>query len=248
MNEREGTRDAENGADPAVLERDIDRTRASLGGTVDAPESKLSLGELLDQALGLVRQHGGEFARKLGRSVRNDPVPVILAGVGLAWMMASSNEPRAARTHGKDYLSRHGGDKDRMKSGIGSAKFAADTLSDTASRATQALKQSIGSFGETASDAGQRMRSESLRVKHGFESLMEEHPFMLVAIGLAIGAALGAAAFPRAESEDRVPGESDSVMRSVGETATRAFDEAKDDAADVVASTRNKAESAGLQT
>jgi ElaB/YqjD/DUF883 family membrane-anchored ribosome-binding protein len=163
-------------------------------------------------------------------------------------MMASSNEPRAARTHGKDYSSRHGGARDRMKSGIGSAKSAANAVTDTASRATQAVKQSIGSFGDTASDAGQRMRRESLRVKHGFESLMEEHPLMLVAIGLAIGAALGAA-FPRTESEDRVSGDtSDSVMRSVREKAMGAFDEAKDNAADVVASTRDQAESAGLQT
>src|SRR5690606_6231229 len=53
MNERENTRDAENGRDPATIERDIDRTRASLGRTVDALERRLSPGELLDQALGI---------------------------------------------------------------------------------------------------------------------------------------------------------------------------------------------------
>jgi hypothetical protein len=37
-------------------------------------------------------------------------------------------------------------------------------------------------------------------------------------------------------------------MRSVREKAMGAFDEAKDNAADVVASTRDRAESAGLQT
>ncbi|HEX5764260.1 MAG TPA: DUF3618 domain-containing protein, partial [Woeseiaceae bacterium] len=101
MNERDVTRDTENGKDPkdpkdpARLERDIDRTRASLGRTVDALERRLSPGELVDQAMGMAREHGGEFATNLGRSVRNNPMPVILTGVGLAWMMASSNEPRA---------------------------------------------------------------------------------------------------------------------------------------------------------
>jgi len=96
-------------------------------------------------------------------------------------------------------------------------------VTDTASRATQSLKQSIGSLGDSASGAGQRMRSESRRVKHGFERLMEEQPLMLGALGLAIGAALGAA-FPRTESEDRLlGGRSDSAMRSVKEKATEAF-------------------------
>ena len=246
MNEREGTRDTENGQDPASLERDIDRTRASLGQTVDALQSRLSPGELLDQALGMARQHGGEFATNLGRSVRNNPVPVILTGVGLAWMMASSNEPRAAGTYGEyeDYSSQGSGATDRLKSGVSSAKSAAGAVTDTASRATQSLKQSIGSLGDSASGAGQRIRSESRRVKHGFESLMEEQPLMLGALGLAIGAALGAA-FPRTESEDRLLGDrSDSAMRSVKEKATDAFAEVKDTAAEVVASKRDKVEGA----
>src|SRR5690606_38319629 len=133
----------------------------SLGRTVDALERRLSPGELVDQALGMAREHGGEFATNLGRSVRNNPVPVILTGIGLAWMMASSNEPRAPVRRSAGY----GGYEDwtsedidedtgvsghesggRLKSGVSSAKSAIGTMGEKASRAKDSLKHSVGSF------------------------------------------------------------------------------------------------------
>lgn len=248
MNERD-TRDTEESKDPAAIERDIDRTRASLGRTVDALERRLSPGELVDQALGMAREHGGEFATNLGRSVRNNPMPVILTGVGLAWMMASSNEPRASGYSAsyEDWTSPNasdsdsgGGTKERLKSGVSSAKSAVGAVGDSASRAKDTVRQSVGSLGGKASEAGERIRMQGQRVRYGFESLMEDQPLLVGAIGLAVGAALGAA-LPRTESEDRLLGEtSDSTMRSVKDKAAQAYEEVRDTAADVVASTRDK--------
>jgi ElaB/YqjD/DUF883 family membrane-anchored ribosome-binding protein len=249
MSEREVTRDPENDKDPAAIERDIDRTRASLGRTVDALESRLSPGELLDQALGMARQHGGEFATNLGRSVRNNPMPVILTGVGLAWMMASSNEPRAASYTAsyEDWTSPNASaskTRHRLKSGMSSAKSAAGAVGDTAARATDTVRQSVDSLGDRASETKERMRMHSERVRYGFESLMEEQPLLVGAIGLAVGAALGAA-LPRTESEDRLLGEtSDSAVRSMKDKAAEAYEEVKDTAAEVVASTRDRADTA----
>jgi ElaB/YqjD/DUF883 family membrane-anchored ribosome-binding protein len=272
MNERDVTKDTENGRDPARLERDIDRTRASLGRTVDALERRLSPGELVDQALGMAREHGGEFATNLGRSVQNNPMPVILTGVGLAWMMASSNEPRAPvrRSAGggyQDWTSESVGESvgdsgsdstGRLKSGVSSAKSAVGSMGDKASRAKDSLKQSVGSFSDSASGAvsgtgerirmqGERMRMQSRRLRSNFETLMEEQPLIVGAIGIAIGAALGAA-FPRTETEDRLLGEArDSAMRAAKERASEAYEDVKDTAADVVGSTRNKVERSDSQ-
>ena len=273
MNERDVTRDTENGRDPARIERDIDRTRASLGRTVDALERRLSPGELVDQALGMAREHGGEFATNLGRSVRNNPVPVILTGIGLAWMMASSNEPRAPVRRSAGY----GGYEDwtsedidedtgvsghesggRLKSGVSSAKSAIGTMGEKASRAKDSLKHSVGSFSDSASGAisgtgermrsqGERVRMQSQRLRSNFETLMEEQPLIAGAIGIAIGAALGAA-LPRTEKEDRLLGSTrDSAMRAAKEKAQEAYEDVKDTAADVVASTRSKVEGTDSQ-
>lgn len=238
MNEQDISRDLENGKDPARLEREIDRTRASLGRTVDALERRLSPGELLDQALGLAREHGGQFATNLGRSVRNNPMPVILTGVGLAWMMASSNEPRAAEY--EDWSAADDGDAGSgLKAGMSSAKSAVASATDRAARATDSVRHSLENLGHSAGDVGERVRIKGEQVRHGFDRLMQEQPLVAGAIGLAIGAALGAA-LPGTESEDELWGRaSDSARDTVRDRAARAYDKAKDAAAGVVASARS---------
>ena len=79
--------------DPATLEREIDQTRADMDRTLGALERKLSPGQLLDQAMDFAREHGGEFASNLGRSVKENPMPALLTVVGVAWMLASNNRP-----------------------------------------------------------------------------------------------------------------------------------------------------------
>lgn len=227
MSEHQGQN---NGRDPAELEREIDRTRMSLGRTVDALENRLSPGQLLDQALGMARQHGGEFAGNLGRSVENNPVPMLLTAAGMAWMMMSSNEPRAARHPGRfdDVRDRTAGAKQRMTSGVDSAKSAAGSVSDRASRARHSVGDSVG-------HAGDRVRMESDRMRHGFNNLMKEQPLLVGAIGVAIGAALGAA-LPRSEAEDRLMGDvSDSAAQSAKDKANEAYEDVKGTASDVVA-------------
>lgn len=237
MNEQEVTRETENGQEPARLERDIDRTRASLGRTVDALEKRLSPGELLDQALGLAREHGGQFATNLGRSVRNNPMPVILTGVGVAWMMASSNEPRAAGP--EDWSPADDGDvKSRLKAGMSSAKSTVDAATDRASRVTDSVRHSIADFGHRVGDAGEGLRRQGEHMRQGFDQLVHEQPLVVGAIGLAIGAALGAA-LPGTENEDELLGRaSDSTKDTIRDRAAEAYDNAKEAAAEVVASAR----------
>jgi ElaB/YqjD/DUF883 family membrane-anchored ribosome-binding protein len=216
----EGTQN--NGRNPEELERDIDRTRSSLGRTIDELENRLSPGQLLDQALGMARQHGGEFATNLGRSAENNPVPLLLTAVGIAWMMASSNEPRADK---HEVSGRASGAKERVQSGVESARSAAGAVSDRAHRAK-----------DTVGQAGERIRTQSQRMKQGFARLMEEQPLLVGAMGIAVGAALGAT-LPRSEAEDRMLGDtSDSAARSIKDRASETLDEVKDKAAEIAPS------------
>jgi Protein of unknown function (DUF3618) len=85
---------------PAELEREVRESRADVERTLDAIQERLSPGQLVDQVAHYMRDNGGEFARNLGDTVRQNPVPVVLVGVGLAWMMLGSRRdvdlPRAA--------------------------------------------------------------------------------------------------------------------------------------------------------
>ena len=80
----------------ADIERDIDRERAKLTGTLRDLQDRVSLEAGLHQAADLLRRNGGEIAASLGRSVRQNPLALGLAGVGLAWLIlgpAPGREP-----------------------------------------------------------------------------------------------------------------------------------------------------------
>lgn len=76
---------------PREIERDVDRERARVAETIDALQDKFSVNSIVDDVIRSVTQNGGEVTRNLGRTIRDNPLPVILTGVGLAWLMAGSS-------------------------------------------------------------------------------------------------------------------------------------------------------------
>ena len=52
---------------------------------------------MADQVAHYVRENGGEFARNLDQVVKQNPVPMLLVGVGLAWMMLGSRRDAGCR-------------------------------------------------------------------------------------------------------------------------------------------------------
>lgn len=80
--------------DPAVIEREVNATRARLDRHLHELSQRLSPGQLLDEALGYLRSSGGaDFARNLTETVRERPFPVVLTGVGISWMMMAGLLP-----------------------------------------------------------------------------------------------------------------------------------------------------------
>jgi hypothetical protein len=76
---------------PEELQADIERHRDNIDHTLLALESKLSPGELLDEGLHYLKSGPGELLANLGRTAKDNPVPVALTGIGLAWLMLSQN-------------------------------------------------------------------------------------------------------------------------------------------------------------
>lgn len=74
------------------LEREVEQTRAEVEETTAALRDRLSVGEVLNQADSLFRASGApDFLRSLGRQVRENPLPLVLIGAGLAWLVISSS-------------------------------------------------------------------------------------------------------------------------------------------------------------
>lgn len=201
--------DAEAQKDSATLEREIDEQRAEIGHLVQELENKLSPGQLLDSALHYTRGHGGEFMDNLTRTVQNNPVPTLLTGIGLLWLMTSQNR-RPAPAYVETATSDSGpGLAEKARQQAAGLREKAGHLTEKAGHLGESVTGSLGTarqhLSETGQHASESLRHGAQRARSGFNSLLNEQPLVLGAIGVAAGAAL-AAALPPTPQEDRLMG------------------------------------------
>jgi ElaB/YqjD/DUF883 family membrane-anchored ribosome-binding protein len=173
------------GRRPEQILTDIHRTRDELERTLLAIEHRLTPGQLVDQGIDYLRHSGAnEFAHNLGGAAKQNPLPVALVGIGLAWLMALGRQPA------QNYNS----------------SVSASNLRERASGAMETASDTISSVRERASQVTDTARDQWQRARGGLDYLVHEQPLALGAIGLAIGAVLGAAA-PRTRQEERLMGD-----------------------------------------
>jgi ElaB/YqjD/DUF883 family membrane-anchored ribosome-binding protein len=89
------------------IEADLNESRHRLNDTLEALGSKLSPGQMLDEVLGLAQGQAGAFAGKLGRQVKDNPMPTLLIGAGIAWLMLNSRQRHHAEMSAEDWRSEH---------------------------------------------------------------------------------------------------------------------------------------------
>jgi Protein of unknown function (DUF3618) len=90
---------SENVADPKQIETELGRTRARMDARLTELQGRLSPGQIVDDLMGYFRgNEGGDFARNLMESVRSNPMPAALTGIGLAWLMASNPKKNVSGT------------------------------------------------------------------------------------------------------------------------------------------------------
>jgi hypothetical protein len=289
------------------IEQEIEQQRQHMGRTLDAIQERLSPGEIMDQVVDYFRsgrgeditRGAGEFVSNLGRSIRDNPIPVALIGTGVCWLIFSGARRRGESWEGRQhhYDTQEDWDDDAWqayRSGYGAqpgpgglheaaatgersgaygaqpgatgspagspgdgssmadrARSGAKDMADRASQwgaaarertvgAAQATRERIASAGESFSHAGERLseagerfqrsarqsyddtRRRTRRSGRGFSQVWREQPLVLGAVGLAIGALLGAA-LPRTQHEDEWLGE------AADEVKQRAMDQGQEE-------------------
>jgi len=184
---------------PEEIEADIARTRGDMNATLTAIEQRLTPGQLVDQGLDYIRNSGAnQFVSNLGGAVKNNPIPVALMGIGMAWLMATGNRrPSYLESSGSE--SAGPGMMQRASEGMSSTR---DKLSQT----TQSARERVGQLGQGARGQVERVLHQAERMRSGYDSMVREQPLVLGAIGLAVGAMV-AAGLPRTREEDRLMGE-----------------------------------------
>ena len=247
---------------------EVESVRSHMDSTLSQIEHKLTPGQLVDQGLEYLRGSGAnEFLSNLGTSVKQNPIPIALTGICLAWLMTAgrtgSVSMRAERAGGNFRRSTD----QAWSNARDQARRAGQTLSDAAEAARERFGQARDSVSGTAQSAYERFDQarqsvsstvqsarESVsgtvqsareavsgtvqsardalsrgadvaqrqleRARGGYDWMMQEQPLALAAIGVAIGAVLGAAA-PRTRTEDEWMGEASDRLTERAKEAGR---------------------------
>ena len=183
---------------PDQILAEIDRTRGEMDRTLTAIEHRLTPGQLVDQGIDYLRHSGAnEFVQNLGGTAKQNPMPLALVGIGLAWLMALGRQPAQ---RGYDQSSSPASGIREKASGM------LHGASETLSSAKGTVSDTLGSVRERASGVGESAKEQWQRARGGIDYLVHEQPLALGAIGLAIGAVLGAAA-PRTRVEEQMMGD-----------------------------------------
>jgi ElaB/YqjD/DUF883 family membrane-anchored ribosome-binding protein len=177
----------------AEVELEVEAQRGHLDQTVEALKDKLTPGEVFDEASRAMGDAGQQVLAKLLDQARQNPMPVALVGVGLAWLMSGSGQsassggspaggPGQGLARASSTLSSAG---DRIAGGaqelgrgasegikhLGDRAHAVgDTLSDRAHRLGDKAQDLVSDMKETVSTMSDTMTSGAASLGHSGEA------------------------------------------------------------------------------
>ena len=255
---------ASRGKAPVDIERDIDHTRAEMSETLDAIGSRFQPDYLKEQAKDALRSTAHDAGTTMLDTLKENPVPAIIAGLSVGWLIMKGGESERDRYHREryedDYYSRYGRyPAPRRARGYGyetyqsrydtgydgddrSVKDRAGDLADDAQQKVQQAKHKAGDLADQATDQAHELaddaRTYGRRAENWLERQMNESPLTMGAVALAAGALVGLAV-PETHKEDEWMGRSSERLK---EQAKDAAEEKLDQAKRVAEATADEAE------
>lgn len=179
-----------------TIEDDMQSTRDNIDDKMERIQQRLSPGDLIDSVIGFARENGGAMAGSIGRTVREHPLPLALIGAGIVWLAVSSR---------RDHEDEYGYDYEERLEGESHESFR-ERMRQRAAAARDSLRERASGLGERAGEFTHRARHQARRAGQSSGRFVKEHPVLVGAAGVALGAAI-AASLPRTWREDSVFGE-----------------------------------------
>lgn len=254
-------------ADTDHIEQEINRSRTALNDTIQQLGGKLSPGQIVDEAMGLLQGQAGQFTANLGRSVRDNPLPLLLIGAGAALLFMKhkeghsegrpapytpsispeewQHEQRHRKVEGiRSSISKLVGEtQEAFDHRIHEAEAAALDLKQHAGEAIDAFKARVTRTKEgialKASEIRDRMNSAGAQAmqfakdqahnikegagdaKHKAQAFYDDYPLAAGAIGVAIGALIGATAPLSSVERDNLQGVADLAAKKGADLAEK---------------------------
>jgi hypothetical protein len=237
----------------AELEHEAEAIRSRVADTAESLKAKLTPGQIIDELTSVFTGSGGSDAlSNLKLQVQENPLPLVMVGTGLAWLMfgkganpaARQSDPDQAYVYG-DWRETPGRRKAQSDDDTSLGEDMVSVMTDKASSVAEGAADMVSSIGEAVRGTDRDVQRKAVDSGHvmqgGFQTILAQDPFVLAALGVALGTAIGAA-LPRTELEDETLGAmGDQLRTAAGETLTagveqateaaeRAFDAAKEEA------------------
>ena len=252
--------------DTDQIERDLAQTRARMDRRLDELGERLAPNQIVNDALAHVTGgDGADFAQTLIAKAKANPVPAALAGIGMAWLMASSQHKQASASRtqpdlatrlrsaeagvsriGDEHPDVHANRLDDARGQVlGVARDASDTAASYAQRIKDAVASSTQSLREVSHDlrngasnatGGRADRQQSL----SGSSLVQGSAAALV--GLIAGALI-----PVSRREERALADMAGQLRSKGrDVAQDVVNRGAQVAGDTLGAVKERAQAHGL--
>jgi ElaB/YqjD/DUF883 family membrane-anchored ribosome-binding protein len=252
-----------------ALVEDIEETRSQMTGTVDQIGDRLDPANIVDdakqtvrdatvgkvetmtdqatQAMGEARQTAQQAGGSLVETIRRNPLPAALVGVGVAWLWmhrapaqmgwSSSAGYRPTGSYagepygGRGYTSGEagwssGGTRSSMAGRMGDV---AGDLGDRASDAADQVRDTADDLRWKAQDVAGRTTSQAqTSISGAVEStsrLIGQNPLAAGAVAVAVGAAIGMALPPTRQEREVLGPTSQQLLDKAEGTATRSLHE-----------------------
>ena len=233
------------------IEGEIEHTRAELSETVDALQEKLRPANLVSDATDRVKNATSEKVRDMAdtasetaqgmwEGARQNPVPALMIGAGVAWMLLDRSR------HGNGHSSRRAWSGYSSPRRYGAVNDPDDYYRDDARGESRAWsgQHSERSSGEGlttwAREAGGEARHTARRAQNGLQRMLRQNPLLVGAAAMLAGAAVGAS-LPETERENELMGEArDSVVDRAQNAAENAVSAVKEATNEVVGDTVGK--------
>lgn len=194
------------------VEREVEASRQDLDRTVEALREKMTPGQLFDETSRMMGRTGQQVLSKFVEQAKENPMPLAVMGIGLAWLLAGSArrpEPYAdweersfAPESGSALAGKAQGLKDRASEAVAGVK---DRLASAASAAGESGRAARAQVGSMASSMADQASAYGSQAQQRLVRVYESEPLLIGAIGLIVGAAIGSA-LPPTEAEDRAVG------------------------------------------
>lgn len=239
---------------PAAIAAQLDRDRAALAQSIAGLRDRLAPDAVMDDALLYVRTNVAQYAQTLEGVVRANPLAAVLVGAGVAWLALVRRaqpepepefepEPAATETD-SDWII----EADQLRNlavreldRIASSKVhpadaavqRAGVLTSLANATRAIMLRGLEGLSHEAQDrllaARESAYAARMELARRAGRMIEDHPLVAAGIGMAIGAAVGAA-LPGTATEDRLLGadrdrllaQAKGLLRQEQDKATRA--------------------------